>query len=253
MSEGEQLLTGGNATPGGAVRRGDTVRKPWTASTPLVRDYLNALATRGVPVPQHFGRDNQGRQVIEFMHGTLAHEHGPLNEKQLTAVGRLIRRIHDASESVPVVGDGWDVLIPPPDTASLLCHNDLAPWNLVLNRGVMVFIDWDGAGPSTRVWDLAYAAQSFAGIDPSNAPEVAARRLSCLIVGYAPTEQMRQQLPAAIVQRTAAMHELLRTAADTGRQPWAAMFTSGHGTYWANAADYAALHESYWHHATSSE
>jgi hypothetical protein len=34
-----------------------------------------------------------------------------------------------------------------------------------------VFIDWDGAGPGSRLWDLAYAAHGFvplaAGGDPA--------------------------------------------------------------------------------------
>lgn len=251
--EGEQPLTGGNATPGWAVRHGDTVRKPWRANTDLVRGYMSVLADRGVPVPRHFGRDDRGRQVIAFIPGALAHDQGPLNEDQLIAVGQLIRRLHDVSESVPVVGGDWDVLIPSPEPADLLCHNDLAPWNLVLHDGSMTFIDWDGAGPSTREWDLAYAAQSFAGIDPSTPPEIAGRRLRCVLDGYAPSKQLRRELPVVIVQRTKAMHELLRTSARAGRQPWAAMFASGHGAYWSAATDYAAEHISAWCEASRGE
>ncbi|RFZ63008.1 hypothetical protein DE4576_04947 [Mycobacterium marinum] len=113
----------------------------------------------------------------------------------------------------------------------------------------MVFIDWDGAGPSTRLWDLVYAAQAFAMLAPPNEPAAAAHRLRCFIDGYRPGDQLRQHLPLAIAQRTEAMYELLRTSAELGRQPWASMFSSGHGDYWAAAARYAYRHQTDWQQA----
>jgi thiamine kinase-like enzyme len=34
-------------------------------------------------------------------------------------------------------------------------------WNLVRDGERSVFIDWDGAGPGSRLWDLGYAAHGF--------------------------------------------------------------------------------------------
>ncbi|MBP2435613.1 epoxide hydrolase N-terminal domain-containing protein [Microbacterium amylolyticum] len=105
--------------------------------------------------------------------GDIAIDAPQLDHAALARVGRMIREIHDASVNVPLSGgNDDDVLIPAPHV-DLFCHNDLAPWNLVLGDR-WVFIDWDSAGPSSRIWDLAYAAQSFTLNDASENPDIAA-------------------------------------------------------------------------------
>jgi thiamine kinase-like enzyme len=37
-----------------------------------------------------------------------------------------------------------------PDREDLICHHDLAPWNLVRDGDRWVFIDWDGACPAAE-------------------------------------------------------------------------------------------------------
>lgn len=236
---------GGNATAE-VVRIGDTVRKPWTAATPAVVEYMQALSERGVDVPRTLGRDAQGRRVVEFVPGPLAIEAGvELSEADLGRVGRLIRAIHDASQGLRPSGHPhWDLLLPVED-ADLICHNDLAPWNLVVGPR-WLFIDWDGAGPSTRLWDLAYAAQAFTLNDPGTAPVLAAQRLSALIDGYGAGVDLRGALPETMGHRAEAMHELLITSHRTGRLPWGRMFVEGHGAHWRAAADYVVAHRSIW-------
>ncbi|WP_308196833.1 phosphotransferase family protein [Arthrobacter bambusae] len=89
----------------------------------------------------------------------------------------MVRAIHDASESfVPPRDARWNVAISSPGE-ELICHNDLAPWNLIIGDR-WTFIDWDAAAPSTRLWDLAYAAQAFTLSDTNQAPEEAAQNLT---------------------------------------------------------------------------
>ena len=249
MGDEEQELTGGNAS-GRVVRVGDTVRKPWIANTSAVQSYLRALRERGVDAPKPLGSDQHGRQMVEYVNGTLALGQLPLGTGDLLRVGRMIRRIHDASEFVPVPDPaGWGMLLPA-ESPNLMCHNDLAPWNLITGDR-WVFIDWDGAGPSTRLWDLAYAAQSFGMLFEGQPVDSAATRLRAIVDGYQADPSLRRALPAAMAQRTTAMFELLRSSSESGFQPWADMYVNGHGEHWRAAAAYVARHQAAWDRALS--
>lgn len=240
----EEPLSGGNATDA-VVRIGRTVRKPWTASAASVHELLRAVRYSGVPAPRPLGRDERGRQTLEYVPGEIAMLATPLAPDGLARVGRLIRSIHDACAAfTPHENSSWEVLISAEDE-ELVCHNDLAPWNLVLGER-WVFIDWDGAGPSTRRWDLAYAAQSFTLNDVAQEPDAAGARLRALVDGYGPDAALRAALPAAVGERATAMRDLLRTARIEGRESWATMHDDGHGAHWTAAAEYAVAHREVW-------
>jgi len=248
--EAEEVLSGGNAG-GEVVRRGGTVRKVWTASTPSVLAFVGALRARGVDVPASLGRDERGRQVQEFVPGRLAMHSGPLPTAGLQRVGSLVRAIHDASARFEPSADAmWETAVAAP-AAELVCHNDLAPWNLIVGER-WVFIDWDASAPSTRLWDLAYAAQTFTLNDPGRTPADAASALAALVDGYRADERMRAALPDAMAARTAAMHDLLRSSHAAGREPWASMHVAGHGEHWASATRYVAENQRAWAAALSS-
>lgn len=244
----EERLGGGNAS-GTVVRVGETVRKRWTPATPSVTRFITAVRAAGVEAPAPLGRDEHGRQVLQWIPGRLASKLAPLSREQLRSIGAVIRDIHDASLGFTPTGeDVWESAIPAPGS-ELICHNDLAPWNLVLpaeEGGHPVFIDWDAAGPSTRLWDLAYAAMTFALSEPSRAAVDAAGDLSALVEGYAPEPSIRRTLAEAVVRRAEAMYTLLSDAHRIGRQPWAAMFTNGHGAHWDAVRSYVRANEPLW-------
>jgi len=242
----EEPLEGGN-TSASVVRLGDTVRKPWLPSTERTVSYMLALRDRGIDLPEPHGQDKQGRLVLDYVPGLLAIDCEPLGEALLRRIGGLVRSIHDASVGLPVP-DTWDVLIPAEDP-DLICHNDLASWNLVIDGDRLVFIDWDGAGPSTRQWDLAYAAVSFGRLFPTDEPEMAASRLSAFVDGYGPDACLRGALPVTMARRARAMHSLLHRSHQAGDEPWASMYIQGHGEHWDQTADYVAQHHQVWRRA----
>lgn len=195
-------------------------------------------------------------QVLEYVAGDNALDHQPLDLDSISRIGTMVRRIHDVSELFPIPEQSWSTIIPTAN-ANLMCHNDLAPWNLIMGKQ-WSFIDWDGAGPSTRRWDLAYASQSFAMLIDGEPTETAALRLRAFVDGYGADQALREALPAAISERTAAMFTFLHKSHLDGTQPWADMFRDGHGEFWRAASEYVKRNEETWaralnaSHATNS-
>ena len=242
----EHVLTGGNVAAG-VVRIGSTVRKPVTRATAAVEALLGHLAAaRFEAAPQTLGRDEQGRHVLEYIPGMVAHALPPMTETEVHRLGALIRRFHDAVKAFRPPQDAvWEVVLAP-DRQELICHNDLAPWNLVRDGDRWVFIDWDGAGPGSRLWYLAYAGHGFVPLQPDGEPTRDALRLRALADGYGIDEDQRRELPALIGARTRGMYDLLRRSSRTGAQPWARLFAEGHGDHWGPAADYIDRNHDVW-------
>jgi Ser/Thr protein kinase RdoA (MazF antagonist) len=243
----EEVLTGGNVAAE-VVRVGGTVRKPATAATAGVEAVLDHLAEVGFRgSPRNFGLDDRGRHTVEFIKGDLVDTLPPLTLAELHEIGRLIRDLHDAMRSfAPPADPQWDMAIPDPSGGTLICHNDLAPWNLVRDGDRWVFIDWDGAGPATPLWDLGYAASSLVPFLPNGDPAIDAPRLRAFVDGYDLTESERREFPAHIAAHTRAMEQLLIRGHQTGQQPWATLYAEGHANHWGPAAKYVETHRDTW-------
>ncbi|MFZ3215342.1 MAG: phosphotransferase [Candidatus Acidiferrales bacterium] len=249
MSDREHLLSGGNVA-GRVVRIGMTVRKPATSATSSIEAFLEHLHKVGFTgAPRTFGRDELGRHILEYIPGSTVDASQLLSECELVRVSCLIREFHTAAESfVAPARAKWNVVIKP-NSESLICHHDLAPWNLVRDGNRWVFIDWDGTGPGSPLWDLAYAAQSFIPLVPGGKPELDAARLRSFVDGYGLDRSQREELPQLIADHTRAMHRLLVDGALTGRQPWARLHAEGHADHWGQSADYIQRHLIAWKHA----
>jgi Ser/Thr protein kinase RdoA (MazF antagonist) len=247
MTEAEEhVLAGGNVADV-VVRIGDTVRKPGLPQTPAVEAFLSYLNDAGFSgAPRTLGRDQQGRHVLEYIPGQVAHDMPPMDLEGLHRVGRLICEFHDIAEGFAAPPDAhWDICIPP-DRIDFICHHDLAPWNLVCAGDRWVFIDWDGAGPGSRLWDLAWAASGFVPLQPGGDPAEDAPRLRALADGYGLTVEQRREFPQLIGAHARGMADLLRESALTGKQPWARLYAEGHAAYWGPSADYADRHVIAW-------
>lgn len=159
----EQILSGGNSNT--VVRVGDTVRRvpgPWT---PAVHELLRTLRDAGVhEVPEPRGFDDQGREVLSYLPGDVGNYPLPdwlWEPAILDDSAALLRRVHDAS--VPLVGLDLTWNFPHHEPAEVICHNDVAPYNMTFIDGhVSGLFDFDTASPGRRIWDLAYLAYRLA-------------------------------------------------------------------------------------------
>ncbi len=95
-----------------------------------------------------------------------------------------------------------------------------------------VFIDWDNAGPGSRLWDLAYAAHGFIPLAPDAPIAAAARRLAALADGYRLDERGRSDLADLLVPRIMSMYDLLHEGHRSRAQPWARLWSEGHARVW---------------------
>jgi Ser/Thr protein kinase RdoA (MazF antagonist) len=140
--------------------------------------------------------DDEGREIVSFLPGEVAlhRDTQPFpsyarTDETLEHLGRLLREVHDATlEFERPMNAEWSFLEGAPTNGEVVCHNDIAPWNTVFVAGKPdAFIDWDGAAPAPRMWDVAYAAYRFVPFIPDEI---------CAIIGWdeAPDRLNRTQV-----------------------------------------------------------
>jgi hypothetical protein len=163
----EQTLSGGNMA--GAVRVGDTVRKPTQPQSTTIQRLLRHVRAHGVTwVPEPLGSDEQGRDVWSFIAGEVVHDHPSWlwSIDVLTSVARRLREWHDATATFDRQPDDvwwWPGKLP----VEVICHVDFAPYNHVFQNGQFVgAIDFDICYPGPRLWDLAYTAYRYLPLTP---------------------------------------------------------------------------------------
>ena len=161
----DEIALGGNLNQ--AVRVGDTVRRragPWT---PAVHALLRFLEAADFEAPHVLGMDERGREILGYIPGeAYAGAENPvpdrvLDEEHLVESARLLRRYHDVvADFAPPPDAQWRLIAP--TKHELICHNDWSPWNALFREGELaVMLDWDLAGPGSRLWDVANSAASW--------------------------------------------------------------------------------------------
>jgi hypothetical protein len=181
--EVELALPGGNV--GGAVRVGDTVRRPTGPWTPAVHGLLNHLAAAGLTgVPRVLGFDDQGREVLDFLPGESYGEHVP--DDVLADAMRWLREYHRVvasyrPEGVLVWRTSQGVLGPD----EIVCMHDFGYYNWIgTDVGFSGVIDWDMAGPGVPLDDIAFTAWNTAPLARPGDPAYQAARLKLMAAAY---------------------------------------------------------------------
>ncbi len=209
---------GGNLNA--AVRVGDTVRRrtgPWT---PAVHTLLRYLEAKNFPAPRVRGTDEQGREILQYIPGEThagtfeALPERMLADEQLIAAAKLLRRYHDVVAGFdPPADAAWRLVAP--TRPEIICHNDWSPWNALFQKHRFALtLDWDMAGPGTRVWDIANAAYAWAPLTSNKERfkvEEQARRLRLFLDSYGledrseviPTLRLRIQHVARFITQEA--------------------------------------------------
>ncbi|WP_203896221.1 phosphotransferase [Actinoplanes xinjiangensis] len=188
----EEPMRGGFVA--GAVRLGSTVRKRPPRDPGFVHGLLEFFERSGWRgAPRFLGGDESGRDVLEFLEGTVPWGEVPAfvrGEPGLAAVGRLMREFHDLTAGTALAGD-----------QEVVCHHDLSPKNTVYRGAVPVaFIDWDDAAPGRRVQDVAHACWQFVGLGPATSdPARAGRLIGVIADGYDLAAADRDELVATIL------------------------------------------------------
>jgi hypothetical protein len=217
-----ESLSGGNSTA--VTRIDDTVRRtagPWT---PTIHALLRQLRAAGITeVPEPFGLDDEGREILSYRPGEVANHPLPdwlWDPDILDQSATLLRRVHDGSIGFVHPEAVWQ--LPGHHPAEVICLNDVAPYNMVFVDGRLTgVIDIDTASPGPRIWDLSYLAYRIVPfVEDAGEPftrQEQVERLDRLIAAYG-ADWSRDDVLTVMVDRLLELADYTDgRAADTGR------------------------------------
>lgn len=117
-------------------------------------------------VPETFGFDDQGCEVVSYLLGDVAHYPLPdwlWHPEVLGEAAKLLRRIHDASVPLASMREGWQ--LPVHEPVEVICHNDFAPYNLVITDGHVTDAGQGAPDASIRSELLGTLSKAYCGRD----------------------------------------------------------------------------------------
>jgi hypothetical protein len=246
------VLPKGDVTEG-LVRIGHTVRRPHQPQNVAVAGYLDHLErVRFDGSPRYLGRDAEGRDVLTYLPGEVAGDPPQpwaAATGLLASVAALLRRLHEASRGYAAgcgfaapAGSVWRrdlvrVGLPVDEPApELISHLDVTPQNVVVRDGHAAgFIDFDLAGPTTRLLDAYNTAMHWVPLRPPDdvwptwrgIDQPARLRVFADAYGLSPAE--RAALPDLGIARADITWLRMRAAAEQLGGGWARMWADGVG------------------------
>lgn len=168
---------------GGAWRVGETVRRATGPWTPAVHALLEYLGPRLTNVPNVLGFDGHGREILSFLPGRVVDiDSEMLTMGQIESIVTWTRSFHCAVVAFAHAGPWRFNEIP---SWTLIGHNDIAPYNVCFNGDDLVGVfDWDLAGPTTPLLELAFIAWNCVPLWRDIGRELAAERLELIASTY---------------------------------------------------------------------
>lgn len=244
----EQSLVGGMDPRYAPVRVGDTVRRAAGSARVAVRDLLLHLESVGFDgAPRHLGTDHEGREVLTWIEGDVPLPPYPawaMTDRALADLGRLVRRLHEASETFRGTTADWSTQWADPEGGSVICHNDLFPENVVFRDGRVVgLIDFAMAGPGRPLWDLAIAAEIWCPLgDPDRRDQQQVdldgiARLGVLARAYGLEPERAEDLVDIIMEQRAHSTANIQAEIADGNPSWIRAWAQAGGDERAAADD----------------
>lgn len=226
------------------VRVGDTVRRRRGSWTPAVTDLLAWLRHAGYPyAPEPLGTDDRGREVLRYIVGDTVGADLPWpdwvwGDDLLAEVGAATAELHRAVAGYAPPGEQtWRWAPAAVGAGELVCHNDIAPYNVVVRDGHLAgIIDWDLAYPTTAVSELAFVAWQWV---PLQHPTISAyfgyaaaadpgRRLRLLLDAYGLPAGERAGFVDAVIERITLNRDVMAKKAEEGDVDYQALVEAGH-------------------------
>ena len=220
--EEEIRLPGGNVS--GAVRVGDTVRRqtgPWTPAVHALLGYLDGRIPR---IPRVLGMDGRGREVLGYLPGQVVDiDTEMLSAGQIVSLVSWTRSFHRAVTGFSHPGPWRYVPVAEP---TLIGHNDIAPYNACFDGDTLTGVfDWDLAGPTTPLLELAFIAWNCVPLWADMGCEQAASRLGLIASAYG--EVSARQILRAVPNRIQLMLDWIPAAAAAGDEGMARLMSAG--------------------------
>ena len=206
------------------MRVGDTVHRPTGPWTPSVHALLDYLAPRLPYVPRVRGYDEAGREVLDYLPGhVIDMDSDTPTLTQLRGLVTWTRQFHEVVSVFHHDGPWRYFEMPNP---AFIGHNDLAPYNCCFDGDRLTGVfDWDLAGPTNALNELAFLAWNAVPLWRPDDPAVVARRLAVIAVAYGGPSAL--EILNSVPRRIQVMLDGIPRAAKNGDRGMANLLAQG--------------------------
>ncbi len=218
-----------------------------------MHQFLGFLAKQDdLAVPRVIGSDEKFEYVTyvqgETTNYPLVGDYASI--EALVSCAHLQRKLHDCSveylKSHSLEGASW--MLPIQEPIEVICHSDLAPYNLAFKGAKAIGIfDFDTIHPGPRIWDLAYSIYCWAPFKTDSADrlgdihqQIYRAKLYCNAYGLG--NEQREKLVSTMIRRLEALIDFMMAQAESGDPQFLDNVKSGHHLSYIADIDYLHHH-----------